>query len=183
MAQKKYLKNLGLIKPLTKWLKRKEIDDIIVFGSILKGKKDVNDIDVAVVFKEFSEKLWKDINKIGDKYHFSKIKFSQFLEEPSFWQTLIHEGYSLKYNEMISNIIGMKSFFLFEYKFGDLDRVKQQTFSHALYGSGGRESFLKSIDGEKLGNKRVIVPFDSSEEMRSFFDTWNLVYTVRRIWL
>ena len=172
-----------MIKPLSKWLKRKEIEDIIIFGSILKGKKDVKDIDVCVVFKEFSEKLWKEINGIDKKYHFSKTKFSQFLEEPSFWQTLIHEGYSLKHKYMLSNIIGMNSYFLFEYKLDNLSRIKQQIFSHALYGSGGRESFLKSINGEKLGNKNVKVPFDKSEEMRSFFDTWNLVYTVRRIWM
>jgi len=173
---------LEFLKPLSKWLKRKEIDDIIVFGSALKGKKNVEDIDVAILFKDFSESIWKEINKL-DRYHFSKTKFSQLLEEPLFWQTLIHEGYSLKRKEMISKIIGLESYFLFEYKLDNLDRTKQQIFSHALYGSGGRESFLKSIGGEKLGNKRVIVPFDKSEEIRDFLNTWGLIYTVRRIWL
>jgi len=174
---------LELIKPLTKWLKRDEIEDIIVFGSAIKGKRDVNDIDVAVVFREFSEKLWRDINKTDGKYHFSKTMFSKLLEEPLFWGTLIHEGYSLKHKEMISNVIGMRPFFLFEYQLDNLSRTKRQILSHSLYGSGGRESFLKSVNGEKLGSRRVVVPSDKSEEMRSFFDTWNLVYTVRRIWM
>jgi len=174
---------LEFIKPLTKWLKKKEIDDIIVFGSALKGKKNINDIDVAIVFKEFSEKVWNEINNVEGKYHFSKTSFSKFLEEPLFWGTLIHEGYSLKHKEMVSNIIGMMSYFLFEYELDNLSRTQRQILSHSLYGSGGRESFLKSIDGKKLGNKKVRIPSDKSEEMRSFFDTWNLVYTVKRIWM
>lgn len=174
---------MEFIKPLTNWLKRKEIEDIIVFGSALKGKRDVNDIDVAIVFNEFSLQLWNEINKIDGKYHFSKTSFSKFLEEPLFWNTLIHEGYSLKHKEMVSDIIGMKSYFLFEYELNNLSRTQRQILSHSLYGSGGRESFLKSVDGEKLGAKKVKVPSDKSEEMRSFFDTWNLVYTVKRIWM
>ena len=170
------------MKPLSKWLKKKEIDDVIIFGSVLKGKKEVNDIDVCIVFNEFSEKLWLEINKSDGGYHFSKTMFSQFLEDSSFWKTLVHEGYSLKHEMLVSEMIGIKSFFLFDYKLDTLNRTKQQTFSHALYGSGGRESFLKSISGEKLGDKKVMVPSDKSEEMRSFFDTWNLIYTVRRVY-
>ena len=170
-------------KPLIKWLERKEIDDLIVFGSVLKGKKDAEDIDIAVVFGEFSESLWKDMNKAESKYHFTRTSFSKLLEEPLLWQTLMHEGYSLKHNGMISDIIGIKPFFLFEYQLDNLTRVQRQTFSHSLYGSGGRDSFLKLINGQKLGDKKVTVPFDKSEEMRAFFDTWNMAYTVKRIWM
>jgi len=174
---------LEYTKPLIKWLKKKEIEDIFIFGSAIKGKRDVGDIDVIVIFKEFSEKLWKEINKTEGKYHFSKTNFSKILDEPTLWQSLLHEGYSLKHNDMIYDIIGMKSFFLFEYQLDKLSRTQRQIFSHALYGSGGRESFLKSINGEKFGSMKVIVPAGWSEEMRSFFDTWDLVYTVRRIWM
>ena len=135
------------------------------------------------MFSEFSESVWKSIIKIGGKYHFTKTRFSQFLEDPLLWQTLIHEGYSLKHKKMISDVMGMNSFFLFEYELDNINRVQRQTFSHALYGSGGRESFLKSVDGRKLGSKKVVVPFDRSEEMRDFFNTWNLRYTVKRIWM
>jgi len=166
-----------------RFLKKKEIDDIIIFGSFIKGKDKAEDIDVAVLFSNFSRNIWMEINNIGENYHLVKTKFSNILEEPMLWQTLIHEGYSLKHNAMLSNIIGIKPNFLFEYELDKLDKTNKQTFSHALYGTGGRKSFLKSIKGTKLGNKKVLVPFDKSEEIREFFNTWKIAYTVKRIWM
>jgi len=166
---------------LLKYLKKKEIEDIIIFGSFLKGKENIKDIDITIVFKKFSKTIWQDINKIGDEYHFSKTTFSKLLIEPLFWQTLLHEGYSLKHEEFISNILGMKSSFLFEYELLNLDKIKKQTFSHALYGTGGRANFLKNIKGEKIGRNSILIAEEYSEEMRSFLDTWNVIYKVRRI--
>ena len=171
------------INPLKNWLKKKEIDDIIVFGSLIKGKKKSKDIDIAVVFSDFSEEIWSKINKKSANFHFVKTKFSHMLKEPLLWQTLIHEGYSINHEDMVSNIIGINPYFLFEYQLGNLDKTKKQIFSHALYGTGGRASFLKSVDGQKMGSKKVIVPFDKSEEIRDFFETWNIIYTVKRIWM
>ena len=207
---------------MLKYLKKKEIEDIIIFGSFLKGKENIKDIDITIVFKKFSKTIWQDINKIGDEYHFSKTTFSKLLIEPLFWQTLLHEGYSLKHEEFISNILGMKSSFLFEYELLNLDKIKKQTFSgnmlypvtnmslpikvlqyqvrnviiviiifcltnlffyfsHALYGTGGRANFLKNIKGEKIGRNSILIAEEYSEEMRSFLDTWNVIYKVRRI--
>lgn len=183
MAQKKSWKSSESINLLKSWINNPKIDDLIVFGSFIKGKKESNDIDVAAVFSDFSEKVWNSLNNLGKEYHFTRTKFSKILEEPLLWQTLIHEGYSLKKEDMLSNILGISSYFLFEYQLDNLDKTKRQIFSHALYGTGGRKSFLESLKGQKLGSKKVIVPFDKSEEMRSFFDTWNIVYTVKRIWI
>lgn len=171
------------MKPLLSWLKKKEIDDIILFGSVLKGKKAVRDIDVAIVFNETSSKLWVGLNKMSDRYHFTKTRFSDLLEDPLLWQTLLHEGYSLKHKKKLSGIVGMKAFFLFEYGMDRLSKVERQSLNHALYGSGGRDSFLKGINGEKFGQKKVIVPDEESEEMRGFFETWNIAYTVKRVWM
>ncbi|MBW2974473.1 hypothetical protein KY366_02030 [Candidatus Woesearchaeota archaeon] len=89
----------------------------------------------------------------------------------------------LKNKDLALDILGIKPFLLFNYKLSNLTRTQQQIFSHALYGSGGRESFLKSLDGQKLGDKKVVIPLGSSEELKDFFRTWNLSYEIRRIWM
>lgn len=169
-----------------KFLKKEEVDDIIIFGSLVKGKRKVEDFDVCFVLNKGNgliEEALADFEKNGLNVHITKTKFCYLTKDPVLWRTLIHEGFSVKKNKNMSEILGIKPFFLFEYDLKKLDKIKKQGFSHALYGTGGRVDFLKTINGSRIGKNAVIIPIEKSEEMRSFLETWNVLYKVRRIWL
>ncbi len=172
---------------LKKYLKDDKLDDIIIFGSFVKGKSKVNDVDICLVFKEYDdqliEKILKGLEKDNIEVHITKTKYSDIFEDPGLWSTLIHEGFSIKKNKELSKILSFNPFFGFEYELTSLDKIQKQSFSHALFGTGGRLNFLEGIDGLRLGKNFIIVPVYQSEKIRDFFDTWKIIYKVRRVWL
>lgn len=168
-------------------LKNKELDDILIIGSFVKGKENPGDIDLCFIFNKYNDGLIKKAYSLFEKknltVHITKTRFSNLFIEPQLWQTIIHEGYSVQNKQEVSKLLNMQPFMLFEYNLKNLDATKKQTFSHALYGTGGRVSFLGLNKGSKLGKSSVIVPIETSEQIREFLNTWGIVYKVRRIWL
>lgn len=187
MSKKEPLKSLKRVKSICKEiLKKKELDDIFIFGSALKGKKEINDIDLCFIFNKFNDQIIKSSLNIFKKedinVHITKTSFPSILDDP-IWNTLIHEGYSIKKEKKVAEVLGFNSYLLFQYNLNNLDRIKKQSFSHALYGSGGRVNFLKRLNGSKIGKNAVAIPLNTSEGMRAFLETWNVLYEVKRIWL
>jgi|SRR3989344_1554468 len=168
-------------------LGNEELDDIIIFGSSIKGKKNANDLDLCFVLNKPNDDLVKSaldkFEKEDIAVHITRSKFSSILDDSMLWKTLIHEGFSIRKGKNISDILGLKPYLLFQYILTRLDITKKQSFSHALYGSGGRVNYLKKLNGLKIGRNAVAVPLETSEELRAFFETWNLTYEVKRIWL
>ena len=180
-------KKQKLINICKSFLKKKEIDDIFLFGSFVKGKELARDIDICFIFNEFNDNLIKEAYSQFEKdklpVHITKTKFSYITEDPALWSSLIHEGYSIKKDSFVSNILSIKPYFLFQYELKNLDKTKKESFSHSLYGTGGRKSFLAEFKGERAGRNSILMPADSSEELRSFFETWKIVYKVKRVYL
>ncbi|MBS3166894.1 nucleotidyltransferase domain-containing protein [Candidatus Woesearchaeota archaeon] len=187
MEQSILLKRQKLINICKSYLKKKEIDDIFLFGSFVKGKEIVKDIDICFVFNIFEDKIiteaYSQFEKENIPAHITKTKFSYLLEDPLLWNSLIHEGFSIKKNKSISDILSIKPYFLFQYELKNLDKTKKESFSHSLYGTGGRKSFLVEVKGEKAGKNSILIPLATSEELRSFFETWKIIYKVKRIYL
>lgn len=187
MVVSKLSKKQKLINICQQILNKKEIEDIIIIGSFIKGKEKAKDIDLCFVFNQYDDKIlenaYSKFEKNKLKAHITKTKFSYLLEDPSLWKSIIHEGYSILKKNKISKILGINSYILFEYNLKKLDKIKKQIFSHALYGTGGRENFLKKNNGFKIGKSSVVVPLENSEKLREFFNSWDIIYKVRRIWL
>ena len=178
------MKKQELIKTCQNLLKSKELDDIIIIGSFVKGKQNPKDIDLCFVFNSYNDKIIEGAyKKFKVKVHITKTKFNHILEDPALWKTIIHEGFSIKKMKNVSDILSIKPYLLFEYELKNLNNIQKQTFSHALYGTGGRENFLKKNKGSKIGKSSIIVPLEYSEEIRAFLETWKVVYKVRRVWL
>jgi len=187
VAVTKSLKKPKLKNICQRILKNKELEDIFIIGSFVKGKEKARDIDLCFIFNNYNDKIIKDayddFNKNNLNVHITKTKFNNMLEDASLWKTILHEGYSIKKKKNVSEVLNITPYFLFEYSLKVLNKIKKQIFSHALYGTGGRESFLKLNNGFKTGKGSIIVPIKNSERIREFFDTWNVVYKARRIWL
>ena len=103
-------KILLIKKKLDKLLKDKEILDIILFGSFVKGKSLPNDIDIAIVTD-------KEIKPELAGFHISIIKPEEFFKNPpSIVHTLFREGYSLKNNKSVAELYRFSSNILFVYE-------------------------------------------------------------------
>lgn len=166
-------------------LKNKKIEDIIIFGSAVKGKERPKDIDLCLIGEEITNDLIQEIEKKlqnSIEMHITKSKYKDLFEDIILWKTLLHEGFSIKKQQYIAELFEMKSFFLFIYKLQNLSITKKQIFSHALRGTKTNEGILKLCQGEKIGRNVVLVPEEKEEEMRAFLETWNVEYSIKRVW-
>ena len=166
-------------------IRKYKLEDMIIFGSALKGKSRPSDIDIAIIIDEKKnniEKISQELSQLRIDLHITKINPCNLLMETRLWSTLIHEGFSVKKQRFLSEMFNLRPMLLFQYELKDLDKIKKQAFCHALYGTGGRESFLDTVKGEKIGRNSVLVPVSRAEEMRSFLETWDLIYKLRRIY-
>jgi len=187
MQQNKSSIKQKLISICKKYLKNRDIDDIIIVGSFLRSKEKVTDIDIYIVLNKENPKLIKEFYNIskekGIPTHINKTKFSHLLGDILVWKTILHEGFSIKENKFISEVLGMRPFVLINFDLLKLNKTKKQSFSHALYGTGGRESFLKSINGKKVGKSAIAIPIENIDKIREFLDNWKVDYNISRIWM
>ena len=149
------LENLSAIKSKVKiYLKDPEILDIILFGSYIKGKNEPNDIDLAII----SDK--KEIKKIGG-FHISLIKPKEiFFNPPSIINTLFREGYSLKNNKFLSEVMRFKSKILFSYSLTNLNPSTKVKIVKLLRGNNSK-GMVKEYGGEWIARQVFIVPLNA----------------------
>jgi predicted nucleotidyltransferase len=164
-------------------LKKIKIDDIIIFGSIIKGKDNPDDIDVCLIGDCITKKELETVQKKIKNAHLSKTSYKNITKDPILWKTLLHEGFSIKNNVFLAKALDIKPFFLYTYSLTTLTLTKKQIFSHALYGTKQREGILKECHGEKLGKGSILIPQKTAEEIRAFFETWNIIYKIKRVWM
>ena len=162
------------------------IIDIIVFGSIVRGKRKPGDVDVCVLsldkFKKVN-KLKKIITKEFKKdVHVSVLYLRDFLNpEETLWKTIFHEGISLTKNKPLSKLMGFEPSVLFWYKLENLKSIDKIKFSYALRGRNRKGGILREVKGEYLGKGCMMVPVENEDEIREFFARWNISFSRRRI--
>jgi predicted nucleotidyltransferase len=156
----------ALVKKLKQVLKRKkEVIDIILFGSYVKGKMSPSDIDLAILGENSLQaevkKMLRDI--VGKK---ADIQFLTLQQYDSFlWVTLIREGFSVKHNKYLYQLHGIDPVLLYKYSLKDLTASKKVMFDRAI---------KKFTHITKLSNRVVLVPIAHSDEFADFLRYWNI---------
>ena len=117
---------LKIKKKLKSILKDKEVRDVILFGSFVKGKNNPQDIDLAII----SDK--KNFDLKG--FHFSAISLKDFFKPVGLINILFREGYSLKKNKSFSEVYGFKNKCLFKYELLGLSASKKVQVVNFLRG-------------------------------------------------
>lgn len=145
-----------------KYLKNKEIIDIIAFGSFVKGKSSAEDIDIAIITKE-------DMTLNIPGFHISVLKPEDFFKPISLSHTLLREGYSLRNNKPFSEIYRFSSRVLFIYELSNLKPSKKVKIVTALRGKNKNKGIVDENSGEWLANQVFIVPVDKSYVFEKFF--------------
>ena len=181
--QKDYLKLLELNSKKFKEI-HKEIFDIAIYGSFVKGKNDFNDVDIIIIFIEtnlekrleigqkFKERIKEEIKNIDIKTMNIKELFdANFLAR----QGLLIAGISLIKNKRLAEILGFKGYSLFTYNLKNLNHNDKTKFTYILIGRNS-EGIIKSLKGKQLGKGAVKIPIENSSQFSEFLDKWKVEY-------
>ncbi|HLD89050.1 MAG TPA: nucleotidyltransferase domain-containing protein [Candidatus Nanoarchaeia archaeon] len=148
--------------------KDKEIVDIILFGSAVRGKSRPSDIDVLVLFNRKSTRVSiKNCTVINNAF---KDFFSGFPAE-----SVLGEGYSLIFGKKISELYGMSSAYIFRYSLKNKSKSRRMQFYYALYGRGTR-GVIESTGSKKFSNETILTPIRNADQMKQFFDDNEIEY-------
>ena len=162
--------------------KYKDIEDIILFGSVVRGKDKPKDIDVLVIFKlRIDKEIELKIRKIiQEKYNNLSIisKTSKTVLDPSFdaRESILFEGISLLSVENVAQKYGYSPIGMFKYVFPKWNNLQKTKFYHALNGRKGGKGIAQKLNSIKIADNLIIVPLDKIEEFKSFLEFWNLQY-------
>lgn len=159
-----------------------EVDDILVFGSAVKGKHSPKDLDVIVLFKKKVDKdaeykIRKELEK-----HYKNIsiisKTKKTVLEPTFdaRESILFEGISLLSGKNISETYGFSPLGMFKYDTKRWDNLKKTKFYYALNGRSGKSGMLQEMECIRLSDNIVLTPMDKIEQVKEFFDRWGLAY-------
>lgn len=166
----------------------KEIADIFIIGSSLKNKLSPEDLDILVLFKD------RDLKKVGDylfdvkeslKFvknpHIEALFVESMLEEKIFL-TILHEGFSIRSNKFLSELLGIKSYSLFSFSLSNLSKIDKVRFAQALYGRK-KDGLLYSEKGIFLGNGSFMINVAREEIFKEFMKKWKVKPDIRRAYV
>lgn len=171
--------NLSLIRNKLKPLfLEKEIIEIIVFGSAIKGKPSPGDIDIAIILHEKpSQQLLKKISSFKE-FHISILTAKEFLvNSPSIVHTLIREGYGLKNNKFLAENFRFSNKILYNYSLTSFPASMKVKIVNILRGKKGEKGIVENNEGKWLANQVFIVPINSEKLFEEFFNKFSIKFT------
>ncbi len=185
--QKNYLKHL--ISESKKFAQKKEIFDIVLYGSFVKGKEKPKDIDILILFEKTPLKERTEIayefKVLISKNHKIDVKTINLKElfEKEFLarQGVLIEGYSLLHKEKFSERFGFKGYSLFTYNLKNFDHNKKTRFIYALIGRRKEKGILKQLNIISCGKGVYEVPIENSLIFEEFLKKWNVEYHKKNI--
>src|SRR3989344_2766732 len=150
----------------------KNIIDFIIFGSFVKGGR-ANDIDIAIVVKEKKEisEIKEKIRKISKKEVDLEIVDIETIHSP-LWLTLIKEGNSIKREQFLSEIYGIKPIALYRYSLKELNNVQKVQFTRGMKKVLGEEGVI-------LTRSVIIIPLNLKNKVKELLETWDIYYDSR----
>jgi len=181
---KELLKNKKFLKIISKFLKEKEIIDILLVGSLIRGNKIPNDIDIFVIYSLDSKKL-NDLNydlkrklkEIDKKFEVTGKRYEDlFSSEFPARESILSEGYSLRNKKFFSEGLGYKNLILFKYSLKNLSNSKRIQFYYSLYGRGKDKGILNKNNCYKFSDSIILSPIENSNLIKDFLERCKIEY-------
>lgn len=175
------LPKLKELHSIAKSLKHEDVLDIVLIGSVLRGKVEPKDIDILLLFKtKTSTDVAHELRKKVER-HFAQVEVIQATYEqlfsPAFKaRSAFFFGYSLLREKFVSEGMGYAAKMLFKYSLKGLSQSKRMTFQYALYGRDGEGGLAKLLSLEKLAPTVFLCPLEHSERFRLFFEQWKMEF-------
>ena len=179
--------NTILNKAANKILKKfeNELDDIILYGSYMKGKEKYNDIDILLIFKnrvnkkiesEFKDELIiSEFNKFDiNSITINELKGDGFIAK----EGLYLEGKSLLSGKLLSESLGFISLAFVKYDISKIKGSLRTRLYYSLIGRGVSKGFLSEIKGVRYSNNVIICEYSVIEKLKEFLNHWNIEYEI-----
>ena len=174
-------RNIKLRSELKK-LVGEQVEDIILFGSTVRGKQEPRDTDILVVFKKKIIKESEYLIRKKLEQYFPKValisKTSETLLDPTFdaRESALFEGVGLITGKNLARRYGFISFGMFKYTFGTWEKLQKTKFYYALNGRKGEKGISQKLECLKLSDRIILVPLGNIEPFREFLESWKLEY-------
>jgi len=164
-----------LKKNLRKVLKKhKQVEDFILFGSFVKGKYAPEDIDIALVIHKKDSSLIGEIKgEITIKDLDLELITPDDMYQTRLGLTLITEGFSIKNNKFLREILGLSPMKIYTYGIKHLTQTKKVIFGRGL------NHIIKVTKSVKLGAGSIMVPISQDSKFEEFLETWDLKYKTK----
>lgn len=184
------LKSQRLASELKKF-KSDDIFDIVLYGSIAKGKEKANDIDIAVILAKktnlnqklkLAEALKRRLDFLEAEIDVKVIDISD-LSDPTFLarQAIVAEGFSLINKKYLHELFGFSVSVLFVYSLSNLTYPQKKMFYYALKGRRGQKGLLELRNGKQTSNCVIEVPLKYSEEFRDLFKENHMTFKTKNV--
>ena len=185
MIAEEYLKSL---KSESKKIKNKELIDILIYGSSVKGKRKTGDIDIILIFNNLPlDKRLEITQKFKEKVNLKNLDIKSInlieLLDKSFLarQGILLEGISLLDSKPLAKKLGFDSFTLFTYNTEKISNTEKVKLSFALNGRRNEKGFLEKINAKKFGTGKILVPISKSNLFSEFLEKLNLNFKQENI--
>lgn len=161
----------------------KEILDIIIFGSTIRGKKTPKDLDIIILYRnKEDEELSYKLKKILEKENVttditSKTYKGLFDNNFIAKEAILKEGYSIINKELLCKKLNYSSYILFKYNLNKLSKSKKISFYYSLYGRNGNKGMISKKGLIKFSESTILCPIDKSEETKEYLTQQKIEYT------
>lgn len=179
-------KEFSILK--NKWKKswKKEILDIFLFGSAIKGKSKPNDIDLCLVFKnQINLNLLREAEKLlGEKFHISSLLVKDFIcQVHSLSRTILLEGVSILSGKKLAESYGLNPKIIYSYHLSGEEPSKKVRLVYLLRGRGGTRGLVEKMGGNFFSISAFMIPVDKDKEMQEILESWKVKYFRRTVLL
>lgn len=181
---KDLLKSKKFLKIINNFLKKPEVVDVLLVGSVIRGKEKPNDIDLFVIYSENAKNLIdldyslrKELKEISKDFEITGSRYSE-LFKPEFIarEAVLAEAYSFRTKKFFSQGLGYQNLVLFKYSLKELNKSKKMQFYYALHGRGKEKGLLKQNQCYKFSEGILLCPAINSETIKNFLERWKLKY-------
>ena len=181
-----------MLTDLKKWLKAeqqdKDIFDIILYGSAVKGKENPRDIDIVILFrkgtlKERLEKIQTIKKKIQleQKVDIKGVLWEELFQAEFFARSGIYiEGISIFDGKPFAQKIGFIGFALFVYSLQDKSHTEKVKFNYVL-GGRGMEGMIASVEGQRIAPGVILIPIKHSAEFEAVLQRHHIQYSKKQV--
>ena len=166
-----------------------KIFDIVAYGSLVKGKYEPEDNDMAVIFKEglLNERL-EIIQQIKRRIKTDKkLDIKGFLLadlfKPEFFgrSGIFFEGISLIDGKPFSNKIGFNGVVIFFYNLRNKSHTEKVKFNYLLSGRNNTEGLIRLFEGKQLAPGVFQLPIKNSIKFEEILKKNNVVFEKKNI--
>ena len=150
------------------------LEDIFIFGSIVKGKGKPEDVDIALCLRAKAPKDLIYAIKTEIRAAIGKEADINVLDVYStLWLVLIREGFSVRKNRFLHEIYKIRPVVLYKYSLKKLNPTQKVQFTRGL------DAVIKLAEGNKLTRSVVLIPLKNKIKFDEFLNSWNMLYETR----